>query len=330
MSEDNRLPDRETLLNGLAKVLGERSVDGIVILERRRNVYTSSFTSEIVTCQLGDGQELDLFIKYGRSGEGERDDFKGSDDFRGSVEFEAAVYRDVLQLLPLTTVTFYGTFTDYVGKYIWLVLAYLGGAYRMSKSPNAIKAIVWSARWLGQFHAAAQDRLTSGDISRLSAHTADYYLSWASRTLEFAGPFKNQYPWLTEICTAYEGVIPLLVSGPHTIIHGEYYPENILVDDTRINPVDWQTTALARGEIDLASLIERWEDEQLVQATIDEYCHARWQGATPPDFEHTLTIAQLHWQFRWLGNKPSQTTSPDLRWRFEQLRIAGENAGLIS
>jgi hypothetical protein len=324
LSTNNRLPDRETLLNGLAKVLDVRSVDGLVILERRKNIYTSSSNSEIVTCQLGDGQELDLFIKYGRLGEGEWD------EFRGSVEFEVAVYRDVLQPLPLTTVKFYGTFTDHVSKYIWLVLAFLGGAYRLNRSPSAIKAIVWSARWLGKFHAAAQDRLTSGVISRLRTHTADYYLSWALRTLEFAGPVKNQYPWLTEICTAYEDVIPLLVSGPHTIIHGEYYPENILVDDARINPVDWQTTAMARGEIDLASLIERWEGEQLVRATIDEYCYARWQGVTPSDFSHTLTIAQLHWQFRWLGNKPSQTTSPDLRWRFEQLRIAGENAGLIS
>lgn len=319
----NELPDRETLQNGLAKVLGERAVDGIELLERRRNVYESSFISEIVTCRFGDGQELDLFIKYGRPGEDKWD------NFRGNVEFEVAVYRDVLQPLPLTTVPFYGTFTDNVNRSTWLVLAYLGDAYRLNHSEDAEETMVWSAAWLGQFHAAVQNGLTSGSIPRLNAHTADYYLSWARRTLDYAGSFKDQYPWLTEICTAYEDVIPLLVSSPHTIIHGEYYPMNILIDDTRINPVDWQTAAIARGEIDLASLIDGWTDEQTVRATTEEYCRARWQGGTQPDFAHALTIAQLHWQFRWLGDKPSRRNDDDLTWRFEQLRVAAEKAGLI-
>ncbi len=319
----NELPDRETLQNGLAKVLGERAVDGIEFLERRRNVYESSFISEIVTCRFGDGQELDLFIKYGRPGEDKWD------NFRGNVEFEVAVYRDVLRPLPLTTVTFYGAFTDNVSRYTWLVLAYLGDAYRLNYSPDANKAIVWSATWLGQFHAAAQDGLTSGSIPRLNAHTANYYLSWARRTLEYAEPFKKQYPWLTEICAAYQAVIPLLVSSPHTIIHGEYYPMNILVDGTRINPVDWQTAAIARGEIDLASLIDGWKDEELVQEAIDEYCLARWQGGAQPEFEQTLTVALIHWQFRWLGVKPSLRKFADLSWRFEQLRVLGEKTSLI-
>lgn len=323
MSTNIWLPDRELLQLGLSSILGNDAS----LLGRRKNSYSSTYSSEIVTCRLGNDQELDLFIKYGRPGADSRQ------DFRGNTAFEAVVYRDVLQPLSLTSATFYGAFTDVDSEYTWLILAYLGEASRLNLSTRANQALGWASRWLGQFHAATELRLASGSYSELRAHTADYYRGWADRVNESTRPFHDQYPWVPDICKRFEDSIPSLIAGPLTVIHGEYYPKNILVDGERIYPIDWQTAAIARGEMDLASLIEGWGDGP-VRTAVEEYCSARWQGATPPDFAHTLTITQLYWPFRWLASNPKwpERTADNqsrLDAGLEYLRLAGERAGLI-
>ena len=47
------------------------------------------------------------------------------------------------------------------------------------------------------------------------------------------------------------------------MIHGEYYPHNILFQSGVVRPVDWETAALAPGEIDLATLCEGWPPEEI-------------------------------------------------------------------
>jgi hypothetical protein len=58
-----------------------------------------------------------------------------------------------------------------------------------------------------------------------------------------------------------------------------------------------------------------------------EYQQARWSTGTPAGFEQTLHAARLYLHFRWLGD-PS-TSHERTPWRFEQLRCAGEQLGLI-
>ncbi|MGB3714743.1 MAG: phosphotransferase [Candidatus Promineifilaceae bacterium] len=327
MSTDSWLPDRELLQHGLSTIFGDNA-SPTTLLERRKNTYTSSFGSEIVTCRLSNGQELELFVKYGRPGA------DSGQDFWGNTNIEAAVYRDILQPLSLTSATFYGAFTDEIYEYTWLVIAYLGEAYRLNRTPRARQALGWSARWLGQFHAATEVEVSTGSYPQLRAHTADYYCGWVNHVHDSTRPFHGQYPWVPTLCRRFKEDIPMLTATPQTVIHGEYYPMNILVDGERIYPIDWQTAAVARGELDLASLIEGWGDGSIVQTAIEEYCNARWQGATPADFSQILTIAQLYWPFRWLGSDPKWPDWADddesrLDAGLEYLRLAGERAGLI-
>ena len=113
--------------------------------------------------------------------------------------------------------------------------------------------------------------------------------------------------------------------APPTVIHGEYYPQNILYRDGKIHPIDWESTAIAAGEIDLASLIEGWTEEIVRQCQI-QYQQARWPAGAPGEFDRTLCTAQLYLHFRWLSDLPETTTNG---WRFEQLHSAGKRLGLI-
>jgi thiamine kinase-like enzyme len=126
------------------------------------------------------------------------------------------------------------------------------------------------------------------------------------------------------------------LTPPPTVIHGEYTPKNVLVRDGIIYPVDWESAAIAVGEIDLAILTDRWPVEIVQQCKL-EYQRARWPEGWPVDFERTFDAAQLYLHFLWLGYQPDSITSQargnagrrGYSWRFEYLRSAGERLGLI-
>lgn len=162
----------------------------------------------------------------------------------------------------------------------------------------------------------------------LHRHDAEHYLGWAARTSRFAGSLHHRFHWLATLCKRFEDVVETLSEPPLVIVHGEFYPNNILFRQGTIYPVDWESTAVAIGEIDLASLTERWSST-IVERCRAEYLSARWPDGPPADFDQKLDVAKLYWRFRWLGERPDWTTEEKSRWRFDQLRTIGERLGLI-
>ena len=121
-------------------------------------------------------------------------------------------------------------------------------------------------------------------------------------------------------------MVVLLKSAPPVLIHGEYYSSNILYRNEIVYPVDWESAAMAAGEIDLAALTERWPPEIVRQCEL-EYQRARWPEGSPADFERTLAVAKLYLHFRWLGDRPESTVAEYQLWRFEDLHSVSERLG---
>src|SRR5205807_8984724 len=134
-----------------------------------------------------------------------------------------------------------------------------------------------------------------------------YYVGWAGRTSKFAGRLHRSFPWLAKLCDDFGDVIAPLLEAPLTIIHGEYQPHNVLCREGEIYPVDWQSAAIASGEIDLVGLLDGWWPEDVVRHCEFEYRKARWPLGAPADFEQRLGAARLYWPLRWLGDLPEQT-----------------------
>ena len=121
----------------------------------------------------------------------------------------------------------------------------------------------------------------------------------------------------------------LLVAIAPTVIHAEYYVKNIISYDQIVCAIDWQSAALAVGEIDLAALGEGWGANAAQQCSV-EYRNARWKNSEAPyDLDLVRNIARLHLQFRWLGDRIEWTTHKDSQWRFEELYRASQSLGLI-
>jgi hypothetical protein len=90
--------------------------------------------------------------------------------------------------------------------------------------------------------------------------------------------------------------------------------------DGAIIPVDWESTMIGAGEIDLAALVQGW-DIDMVEACKIAYASTRWPAGAPTSFFPALEAAGFYWAFRWLGDRP-QWTLYDKRYAFVELRRA--------
>lgn len=318
-----QLPDLETLAHSFDTIFNENNSPKhrVTILAREPNPRTSTYPSEVVTCQLADGSELRLLCKYaaGRS--------HNAYGHRGGVTYEAKVYRHVLQPLPVSAPRSYGTYNDAISGEMWLIIEYFDKCLRVEDSPDPA-VLQAAARWLGRFHKISESVRSTDSPPFLNRHNAEYYLGWAERTSLFAGDLHQCFPWLAKLCQRFEEIVDTLLEPPAVIIHGEYYPNNILFSQTTIYPVDWEAAAVSIGEIDLASLTEGWPPDFVREAKA-EYRLARWPEGPPADFERKLDAAQFYWLLRWLGDRPERTAHENELSRFEQLNTLGERLGLI-
>ena len=102
-----------------------------------------------------------------------------------------------------------------------------------------------AARWIGEFHAANEARAAEASRSFLTAYDAAYYRGWPRRAFRLARRLDLPLPWLRTLCKRIEEEIVALAQLPQTVIHGEYYPHNIMFQAGVIRPVDWETAAIA-------------------------------------------------------------------------------------
>jgi thiamine kinase-like enzyme len=187
-----------------------------------------------------------------------------------------------------------------------------------------------TACWLARFHSAQQSRVRDSALSFLKRYDAEYYRGWAQRTFEYTRSFQTRFPWLAELNQCEDAWFAPLLAAAQTIIHGESYAKNVLVRGNSSFIVDWESAAVAAGEVDLAALTdgEGWT-ATVVRRCEEGYRSARWPEGVPARHEHTLAAARIYLQFRWLGERPDWTVREKTLWRFDHLHAAAEQAGLI-
>ncbi|PYJ01928.1 MAG: hypothetical protein DME25_17220 [Verrucomicrobia bacterium] len=325
------LPDSRTLAAGLTAALNGVGAPhrAVKILDRKLPWFMSTFPNEIVTCRLPNGRKRRVFIKY-TGGQGH-----SSYGHRGDVAYEAEVYQRLLRPLPAFHPQCLGVHTDPKRGDTWLILEYAYRSVRVSDlkyhcSTRQPRALAQSARWIAQFHAAHEAGVGSPDFAFLKRYDAQYYRGWAQRTFEFARPLESRFPWLPELRQTGDAWFAPLLSAAPTVIHGEFYAKTVLVRSERLFMVDWESAAIAPGEIDLVTLTEgkHW-DEHIVRRCERAYACARWPDSQPTDFRRRLDAARIYLHFRWLGDRPDWTTREKTLWRYGHLRVAAKRLGLL-
>jgi aminoglycoside phosphotransferase (APT) family kinase protein len=301
-------------LDALTRALGT----GFRILHRSPSGSMSTHPAEIVRCRRNDGREVALLWKRGEGHE------HSSGGHRRDIAYEAAVYRRVLQPLAVAP----ALYAAEEGDGAWLAIEYIEGGTTIDAAPEPVEALKTATRWAAWFHEANADRIAEPALAFVTRYDAAYYRGWAVRVSELAGFWHGRLPWLRELLTRFEVAAGEMVSGPLTVVHGELTPHNILVQNGCAFPVDWESAAIALGEIDVVSLTDKWPPD-IVRSCESEYVQTRWPDGAPADFRRRLDLARLYWDLRWLGDRPEWTQSEKVGPRFEHLRDTAERLGLL-
>jgi aminoglycoside phosphotransferase (APT) family kinase protein len=107
------------------------------------------------------------------------------------------------------------------------------------------------------------------------------------------------------LARAHEAAVDALTTC--TLVHGDFYPSNIVVAGERIAVVDWELAGIGAGELDLAALAAgKWDDAHRRDLARAYHREATELGQTEPfaALMRRFTLASVHLALRWLGAAP--------------------------
>ena len=312
----------DELLTALDSCLGA-AVTG---LERRPSAYSSSFRMEELEVRLADGRTLAMVFKDLRREEMLDGARRTKPAFLYDPLREIETYRKILAPDPLGTAFCHSAVADEARGRYWLFLEKVPGRelYQVGD------LTVWqeAARWLAELHSrftGREDFLPLARASHLLIYGPDFYRRWIDRA-------RAAHPSLERLAAGYGRVVERLAALPATLLHGDFYASNVLVEqiggDLRVCPVDWEMAAVGPGLLDLAALTAgRWTDEERTVLAL------AYRGALPPSlrmdepaFLEAFAGCRLHLAVQWLGWSPGWSPPQEHAhdWLGEALHLADE------
>jgi Ser/Thr protein kinase RdoA (MazF antagonist) len=284
------------------------------IVQRRAAAFASTFPLEDVTVTGADGAVERLIVKDAGAPLGERAAAKPAELLDPSRE--AAAYREVLGPWDVGAPALRGVLGTHV-----LVLEAVDGVPLWQA--EGLGPWEEAARWLGRLHRrpapAARPPLVHYDAALLGR--------WLGRAQRLGADGA-----LDPIAAVWDRVIARLAAWPAAFVHGDFYPQNVLVDRGRIRPVDWELAGVGPGLLDLAALTSGgWsasERRRLVAAYARAFRTAASRTADTDDLSDALDHARLLVAVQWLGW--SEGWSPPAEhahdWLADALLLAGRIA----
>jgi thiamine kinase-like enzyme len=292
LNETFLFPDIKKLNPQLERIINKvhSPLHMVKLINRKPYDYRSTSPAEIISVSLDDGQIIALFCKYSGS------HTQYSYGHRGGVEYETLVYKNILNKISLRSARYYGIFKKENNE-TCLVIEYLKSS-KLLKDSRDPRYFGKAAAWIGNLHRMYESRL----LSSIKIYNEDYYMIWLKRVESLLEVLKERYPWLPSVCNYFKENLHFLSDSMQTFIHGEYYTKNILIQKGIVYPIDWESAAIGPGEIDLASLIEDW-DENRKNIALKSYLKARWPDGnfSESEFRKRLLLVKIYFFLRWTG-----------------------------
>lgn len=314
--ETQRMSDAD-LLDGLRTALPTgMHGDDLQLVSRSPNVYASSYASELVQLRSAAGESIRLFCKYGVPRSATR-------GHRWGIGYESQVYRQILTPLRISAPRLFGSWSS--GELAGIALEALDSAAPLKRLGAA--GVAAAAAWLGRFHRRTEPVTEAGPVGCLRHYDAAHFAHWMDRARAAATEHGRDAAWLDSLARRFDLGIMALHRQPRVIVHGEFYPMNVLATDSSIHPVDWESAGIGPGEIDLASLCMGWP-AATISSSLAVYAAARWDGAVPQGLAARLATARVYLSLRMLGdNEPS--AKPGAVDYFDYLRGIAAECGLV-
>lgn len=312
------MPVSDDLLRaGLAEALGE----DVEVLARAVLADESSFPIERVQLAMG-RDRLSLVFKDFSPGSLPGSTAQAKPAFISDPRREIDAYRHVLGPAGIDAPRCHGSITDPDGGRFWLFLEDIDGELLWRIGDLG----VWegAARWLAGLHGLGLPE--AGDM--LMRYEAEWFRTWLPRAVKTP----HGAP-LARLVAGWERVVERLSEWPVSLVHGEFYPSNVLVQQghggARVRPVDWELAGVGPGLLDLAALTAgEWNDDQR-HRLVTAYYEAWPKRLERPEwglFADALDHCRLHLAVQWIGWAPGWSPPPDHAhdWLGEALSLADQ------
>jgi hypothetical protein len=273
-------------------------------ITRKPSPYRSSFAIENLEVVLEDSTEVHLVIKNLGGGGWLPKARATKPAFVLDSMREISVYDGILSSAGLDTPACYGFIADAANDCYWLFLERILGAELYQIGDLAI----WqcAAEWLARLHSRFNVNLQPLRARcHLLQYDADFYRLWLTR----AKRFHPGQPVLDRISDRYDEIIERLLALPVSLIHGEFYPSNVIVAESakglHIAPIDWEMSAIGPSLMDVAALTAgKWTAEErsrMASAYRSAIANGKTQSQSADEFIEALEYCRLHLCVQWLG-----------------------------
>jgi aminoglycoside phosphotransferase (APT) family kinase protein len=284
-----------SLQAGVAEAL-EQVLDGVAVIAvtSQLSVYSSSFRIEDLNVGLSDGRVLQLVLKdlsWHTMLDGARliRSHHAHDPAR-----EVSVYRRLLPDAPPGPPRFYGAVIDVETDSHWLLLERLPGL--QLRHIGELDAWTATAAWVGRLHAmfGSAAGIGAAVAARLPTWGADrmrWTMSRAAARAAHLGTTQERAQ-LAAVESRYETIIDRLVASGASLVHGQLFPANVIVDRVggmRVGVLDWETAAVGPPALDLAALTEGDWPDAARRAMLSQYLMAR-DGCVAPAAMEVLGV----------------------------------------
>lgn len=263
-----------TLRSQLAEALSTARGQPVRVASIRRLVYLrSSHSTARLLVTLDDGEAITVVAKRLRR------DRKSSDGGR-----EILAYRDLLYQGRFGAPLLYASVHDVSGERFLLFLEDVGEDCLKHAGIGEWLAAV---RWLATLHAAYRGRVDElrsyGWLPEQGSAYSRQLVSDARRNLVQVGACTS-IERFDRLVRHLPTLVERLVQDDPVLVHGDLHPDNVLLQPaSRIRVVDWESTAIGAGALDLVSLIDGWDGVERVEL-IDAYWRAlEKESRTPVD-----------------------------------------------
>lgn len=309
-------------------------------LDRRLSPYASSLPLEEVDIRLGQGLPVRAVLKDVSDDAPTPAARAARPPFALRPRREVEVYRHFLAPRAIGP-RLLAASTGGPDERSWLLLERVDGHPLFQEGRFPVWAEV--ARWLARFHRQFRNSPALAEFGpvELISYDAAFFEGCMARARERVeaedglGPDRRER--FQAIWAHDHTLVGRLTDTPPTLVHGDFYPSNVLVSsnsegpgkETRIQPVDWELCGVGTGLLDLAALVAgEWPDnarERLALAYAEEAGSTLGHdGDDRGLFLERLSWARLHVALRWLGS-PSGWQPPGEHtrdWAAEALRLA--------
>jgi aminoglycoside/choline kinase family phosphotransferase len=269
----------------------------------RLPLTTSSHDIDRLRVTLGSGERLSVIFKRLRP----RHKLYGN-------EREVLVYRRLLPGGGLGGPALYASAYDEAAGRYWLFLEDVGNASLKGATTDAWYA---AARWLGELHAAywgREEELLA--LGCLGEHGPNYYHCQAETAREFLrlGGVPGAVARFDALMAGFDEVVAELARQPRTLIHGDVFTENLMVQPgPRVRAIDWESAAVGLPAWDLAHLLDGWEEQHRGKVLAEYLAGFACRSAVPLDREalaRSLELCELLNLLRHLGWEVEACASP--------------------